>query len=141
MRRPLRVALLSLLVFISGGTQWIRASGLFTRRTLLTELDVSLPLPYAILSAVVWGGLLLAAAIGLWRLHRWGRRLGLIAVTGSQVQSWLDRLLFARSDYEQISTGFALSLTLILLALTWGVLFWPSVRIHFDPSTTKTQRK
>ena len=132
MRRPLRLTLLSILVFVLGAMEWTRAGRLFSRRSLLIELGVSLPLPYAILSAALWGGALLAAAIGLWRLHHWGRWLALVAVTGSQAQSWIDRLLFARSDYEQISAGFALGVTLILLAATWGVLWLPSIKKRFE---------
>jgi hypothetical protein len=124
--------LFSILVLILGVMQWTRAAGLFARRSFLLELGVSLPLTYAILSAALWGGALLAAAAGLWRLHRWGRRLALIAVTGSQIQSWLDRLFFARSDYAQISTGFALGATLILLIVTWGVLYLPSIQKRFE---------
>jgi hypothetical protein len=114
-----------------GLMEWTRAATLFARRSLLVELDVSLPLPYAIVSAAGWGGVFLAAALGLWRLNRWGRWLALAAVTGSQAQAWLDRVLFARSDYSQLSTGFALGVTLIVLALTWGILWWPSVKKRF----------
>ena len=131
MRRPLSVTWLSILVFILGLMEWTRAATLFTRRSLLVELDVSLSLPYAIVSAAGWGGVLLAAALGLWRLAGWGRWLALAAVTGSQAQAWLDRLLFSRSDYAQLSTGFALSVTLIVLALTWGVLWRPAVKKRF----------
>lgn len=132
MRRPLSVTWLSVLVFILGLMEWTRAATLFTRRSLLVELDVSLPLPYAIVSAAGWGGVLLAAGVGLWRLNRWGRWLALAAVTGSQAQAWFDRILFARSDYSQLSTGFALGVTLIVLALTWGILWRPSARKAFS---------
>ncbi|MEK7325428.1 MAG: hypothetical protein AAB217_09265, partial [Chloroflexota bacterium] len=88
-------------------------------------------LPYAIVLAAGWGGALLAAGVGLWRLTRWGRWLALAAVTGSQAQTWLDRALFARSDYAQLSTGFALGVTLIVLALTWGILWRSSVKKRF----------
>ncbi len=131
MRRPLSVTWLSILVFILGLMEWTRAATFFTRRSLLVELDVSLPLPYAIVLAAGWGGALLAAGVGLWRLTRWGRWLALAAVTGSQAQTWLDRALFARSDYAQLSTGFALGVTLIVLALTWGILWRSSVKKRF----------
>ncbi len=131
MRRPLSVTWLSILVFVLGLMEWTRAATLFTRRSLLVELDLSLSLPYAIVSAVGWGGVLLAAAVGLWRLAGWGRWLTLAAVTGSQAQAWLDRVLFARSDYSQLSTGFALGVTLIVLALTWGILRRPAVKKRF----------
>ena len=132
MRRPLSVTWLSILVFVLGLMEWTRAATLFTRRSLLVELDVSLPLLYAIVSAAGWGGVLLAAGVGLWRLAGWGRWLALAAVTGSQAQAWLDRVLFARSDYAQLSTGFALGVTLIVLVLTWSILWRPVVKKRFE---------
>lgn len=132
MRRPLNVTWLSILVFILGLSQWTRAVVLYARQPLLAELKVSLPLPYAIASAAVWGGALIMAGVGLRRLTRWGWWLTLSAVTGLQAQAWLDRVLFARSDYSQLSTGFALGVTVIVLAVTWGVLGRPSVKKRFE---------
>ncbi len=131
LRRPLTVTSLSLLVFILGLEQCTRAAVLFIRQSFLEKLNLSLPLPYAIFSAAAWGVLLFAAGIGLWRMKGWGRWLTLAAVTGSQAQAWVDRALFAQSDYAQLSTGFALGLTLFVLAAAWGVLWWPSVRKRF----------
>ena len=132
MRRPLSVTLLSSLVFILAGMQWTRAVVLFVRQPLLAELNVSLPVPYAIASAAAWGAMLLAASVGLWRLKRWGRWLTLAVVTGSQAQVWLDRVFFAQSDYVQFSTGFALCTTTMVLALTWGTLWRPAVKRLFE---------
>jgi len=123
MRRPRLVTLVAAWVLISGLLQWTRAATLFARWNLLLELEISLPLPYAIATAAAWGGLLVAASIGLWHMKRWARWLTLAAVTGSQAQSWLDRFLFDRSDYARLSTGFAFGLTALVLALTWGVLW------------------
>lgn len=131
LRRPLTVTSLSLLVFILGLEQCTRAAVLFIRQSFLEKLNLSLPLPYAIFSAAVWGVLLFAAGIGLWRMKGWGRWLTLTAVSGSQAQAWVDRALFARSDYAQLSTGFALGLTLFVLAAAWGVLWRPKVRKRF----------
>jgi len=124
MRRLRVVTILAAWVFLLGLIQAIRAVLLFQRRDFLAEFNISLPLPYAIISAAIWAGLLVVAAVGLWRLTRWGYWLALAAVSGSQAQAWLDRLLFARSDYTQISNGFALATTLALLLLIWGGLLW-----------------
>lgn len=132
MRRPAGVTLLSAMVFVLSLLQWTRAVTLATRRPVLTGLGVSIPLTYAVVSAAVWGAVLLAACLGLWRMARWGRWLALASVTGSQAQMWLDRALFARSDYSRLSAGFALGATLAVLAVTWGLLWWPSVRKRFQ---------
>ena len=123
MRRPRSVTLLAVWVFILGMWQWTRAATLLIRRDFLTQLDLSLPLSYAIGSAAVWGGLLAAAFIGLWRLRPWARRLTVGVVTVSQAHLWLDRFLFDRSDYAGLSTGFALATTILTLSFVWGV-FW-----------------
>jgi uncharacterized membrane protein (DUF2068 family) len=109
-------------VFILGLLQWTRAATLYIRLDFISQMNLTIPLPYAIGSALIWGGLLVAASIGLWRLTGWGRWLALAAVTLSQAQGWLDRLLFERSDYSQGSTGFALVSTLVILGLTWIIL-------------------
>lgn len=132
MRRPRTVTFLAAWVLLLGLLQCVRAANLFARRDLLLELNLSLPLPYAVAAAGVWGGALVAAAVGLWRLKRWGRWLTLAAVTGSQAYGWLERLLFARSDYTELSTGFGLGVTLILLIFAWGILWRPSVKTRFE---------
>ncbi|HLB48909.1 MAG TPA: hypothetical protein VJL59_18020, partial [Anaerolineales bacterium] len=62
MRRPRLVTLVAAWVLISGLLQWTRAATLFARWNLLLELEISLPLPYAIATAAAWGGLLVAAS-------------------------------------------------------------------------------
>lgn len=122
MHRPRSVTWLSCLVFILGLLQWTRAATLYVRLPFISQLNLSIPLPYAIGAALIWGGVLVVAALGLWRQARWGVWLTLAAVTVSQAQAWLDRLLFERSDYSQASTGFALASTLMVVGLTWFVL-------------------
>lgn len=124
MRRSRTVTLLAALVFLLGLIQWTRAVTLLLRRDFLAQFSLSIPLPYAIGSAVLWGALLGLAAFGLVRLAGWSRILTLVAVTALQAQTWLDRWLFARSDYAQTSIGFDLSVTMVILILTWGIVGW-----------------
>jgi len=132
MRRPRIVTFLVALVFLLGLLQWLRAGTLFVRRDFLAQLNLSISLPYAIGSAAIWGGVLVAASFGLWRLKRWGWWLALGAVSLAQAQQWFDRLVFDRSDYARLSRGFALGTTLLILALIWGGLGWPSIRKRFE---------
>lgn len=124
MRRPRIVTILAAVVFLLGLVQCLRAVTLFQQRNFPVELELSIPLPYAILASSLWGLALLAAAAGLWRLRRWGAWLTLGAVTGSQAQAWFDRLVFARSDYARISMGFDAGVSAAVLLLTWGILAW-----------------
>lgn len=130
MRRSRSVTILAALVLLLGLQQWARASTLFLRRDFLTQFNLSIPLPYVIGSAAIWGGVLGLAAFGLWRLARWSRTLTLATVTASQAQAWLDRWLFARSDYAQTSVGFDLGVTFVILVLTGGVLWWQRKRFN-----------
>lgn len=122
MHRPRSVTWLSCLVFILGLLQWTRAATLYSRLPFISQLNLSIPLPYAIGAALIWGVVLVVAAFGLWRQAGWGVWLTLAAVTLSQAHTWLDRLLFERSDYSQASTGFALATTVVIVGLTWFVL-------------------
>ena len=124
MRRPRIVTILAAVVFLLGLVQCIRAVTLFQQRNSPVELELSIPLPYAILAASFWGTVLVAASAGLWQLRRWGAWLTLAAVTGSQAQGWFDRLVFARSDYARISAGFDAGVSAAVLLLTWGILAW-----------------
>lgn len=128
LRRPFRVTAASLVVFILAMMQWMRAITLFSRQSFLSEFAISIPLPYTIAAAAVWGGVLLAASLALWRMKGWGRWLALAGVTASQSQEWFDRLVFGRSDYSQISLGFSFLITIFILILTWGIL----LRAKFD---------
>ncbi|MBI5082002.1 MAG: hypothetical protein HZC38_07060 [Chloroflexi bacterium] len=119
---------MSLLVFILAMMQWTRAITLFFRQSFLSEFALSISLPYAIAAAAVWGGVLLAASLALWRMKGWGKWLALAGVTASQSQEWFDRLVFGRSDYSQISLGFLFFISIIILILTWGIL----LRAKFD---------
>lgn len=128
LRRSLSVTVVSLVVFILAMMQWTRAITLYTRQSFLSEFAISISLPYAIASAAVWGGVLLAASLALWRMKGWGRWVALAGVTASQSQGWFDRLVFGRSDYSQISLGFSFFISIIILILTWGIL----LRVKFD---------
>jgi hypothetical protein len=123
MRRPRIVTFPAALVFLLGWLQWTRAVTLFIHRTTLESYNPSIPLPYAIASAAIWGGVLISAAGGVWRLKRWGLWLTLSAVTASQAHGWIDHWLFDRSDYARLSTGFAAGTTLLTLALVWSAMW------------------
>ena len=128
LRRSFSVTVVSLVVFILAMMQWTRAITLYTRQSFLSEFAISIPLPYAIASAAVWGGVLLAASLALWRMKGWGKWLALAGVAASQSQEWFDRLVFGRSDYSQISLGFSFFISIMILILTWGIL----LRAKFD---------
>jgi hypothetical protein len=40
--------------------------------------------------------------------------------------------MFSRTDYARVTEPFWLALTVIGLALVWGVLLWPKVRQSFS---------
>lgn len=115
------VTLLAALVCIVGLANGWRAITYLARRPLLTDLEVTLPLNYAIVSGGVWCVVLLAAAVAVWRGNsraRWGASL---ALTGNLAHYWIDRYFYSQSDYSSLSAGFALGVCAIVIACAWAI--------------------
>ena len=68
------------------------------------------------------------AAWGLWRLRSWGRTWTLIAIVAYQAQQWIMRLALMRSSDEVIRRPADVFLSLLSIAVVWGVLFIPKIR-------------
>jgi hypothetical protein len=90
------------------------------RYTVLGALPLSLPAAYLIAAGAVWAVVFGALGAGLWRLREWARRGTLAAATAYVALNWVERLVFARSDYARDSAPYFLVLHagwLLLVAL------------------------
>lgn len=133
MSRPVAVTWLALAVLILSAANLLRAAQVWLRLAYLAELDLSVAPFYLGASGLVWGILLGAAGFGLWRTRPWGRRLALATVCLLHLHAWINRLIFETSDYARQVWPWEAAASAIGVALTWGILGWPSVRTAFKP--------
>jgi hypothetical protein len=132
MPRATSVTILALTVVCLSLFNLLGAVSGMERYGFLSRLSLSLPLVYRLASLAVWSMIFGPLALGLWRLKAWGRVGTLAAFTLYAAQSWFDRLAFSRTDYARVTEPFSLALTVIGLALVWGILLWPKVRRSFS---------
>lgn len=92
------------------------------RYTVLAALPLSLPPAYLIVASAVWGVVFGLLALGLWRLRQWARWGTLVALPLYLAQGWVERLVFARSDYAAESAPFFAALHAAALLLVAFIL-------------------
>lgn len=97
----------------------------------LPRLPMTVSWAYLAATGGVWGIALILCAVGLLRFHPWGRWATLAAATLYQVHAWVNHLLLDASDYARQTRPRDLVLTVLFLALVWGLLYWPNVRKVF----------
>lgn len=98
----------------------------------LPALPMTLSLSYLAGMGLLWGITFIVCSVGLSRFREWGRRLTLAAVSLYQAHAWVNRLLFATSDYARRTQLRDLAFSAVLLAAFWGSLIAPPVREIFD---------
>lgn len=130
-RRPGLVTWFSAIVLTLSAIFLIR----FVAALQLPDLPMSVPAGYLALTGAVWGVAGAVLAFGLLTGQAWSRRALPWAGAAFLAWYWIDRLLFARSEYAARSWPFALMLT--LLGLGWLVIMMrrKSFREYFEEST------
>ena len=102
------------------------------RYTVLAALPLSLPPAYLIVTGAVWTVVLGALAVGLWRLRQWARWGTLAALPLYVAQGWVQRLVFARSDFAAESAPFYAGLHAAGLLLAAIILLRRRARQSFS---------
>jgi len=125
------VIALSLLLLALGLANLGRAGMALYYDGQLPGLPLTVSLTYLAAMGIFWGLAFAACAWGLVRFRRWGRWGALAAVTLYEIHVWINHLLFDANDYARQTRPRDLALTLLLLALVWGLLNWPSVQSVF----------
>jgi len=125
------VIALSLLVLALGLANLGRTVMALRYDTLLPDLPLTVPLTYLAAMGGFWGLAFVACAVGLVRFRPWGRWGTLAAVTLYEAHVWVNHLLFDANNYARQTWPRHLILTLLLLALIWGLLNLPSIRKVF----------
>ena len=129
--RPRSVTLLALAVFCLSAFNLLGAVSGIQRYTFLTSLPLSAPPLYLILTRALWGLAFAALGVGLWRLKHWGRVGTLVVFSLYVLHGWFNRLAFARSDFSRVNMAWAWGVSLVSLALVWGILMRRKVRQSF----------
>jgi len=84
------------------------------------DISLSIPLWYLPLTGAVWGAGGVAAAYGLFRGTSWAPAFVRWGIAAFTVWYWIDRIVFSRSAYLDLSWPAALIFTLLLV----GGLYW-----------------
>jgi hypothetical protein len=126
------VIALGLLTLALGLANLGRAAKALRYASLLPGLSMTVPWAYLVAMGSFWGLSFAACTVGLVGFRPWGRWGTLAAVTLYEGHVWANHLLFDASDYAAQVRLRDLLLTLLLLALVWGLLNWPSIRKEFE---------
>jgi len=126
-----RVITLSFLVLILGLANLGRAGMALRYAALLPDLPMTASWAYLAAMGGFWGVVFVACVVGLVRFCPWSRWGTLAATTLYEAHVWANHLLLDASDYARQTQLRDLVLTLLLLALVWGLLNWPSIRKEF----------
>ena len=128
MKRPFAVTLFSLLVLLLAAWNAFQVWSAGQRYDFMRSLDLATEANILIVSGVTWAIGFGLAAWGLWRLRSWGRTWMLIAIVAYQAEQWIMRLSLMHSSDEVIRRPADVFLSLLSIAVVWGLLFIPKVR-------------
>jgi len=92
-----------------------------------------MPLPYLVVSGLVWGMVFIAAAFGMWRLWTWARNLLLGAIVVYQLHIWINHVLFDASHYARQVWPFEAGICVAWIVAVWVFLCLPAVRQLYQP--------
>lgn len=118
-------------MWLLGLANLARAGGALFYASRLPRLPMTISWAYLAAMGGVWGIVFCACAVGMARFRSWGRWGALAAVTLYEVHVWINHLLFDASDYMILVRERNALLSLLLLAVVWGLLNLPGVRRVF----------
>ena len=128
MKRPFAVTLFSLLVLLLAAWNVFQVWSAVQRYDFMRTLNLITPANLLIITGVTWAIGFGLAAWGLWRLRSWGRTWMLIAIVAYQAEQWIMRLSLMHSSDEVIRRPADVFLSLLSIAVVWGLLFIPKIR-------------
>jgi len=121
----------ALAVLYLGAVNLARAALALNPSSFEQTLPLAMPLPYLAAGGLVWGMVFIAAAVGVWRLRPWARRLLLSAIVIYQAHIWINHFIFDTSDYARLVWPFQVGVSAAWVVAVWGFLFLPGVRRRF----------
>jgi hypothetical protein len=132
MKRPRSVTLLAVGVLILAGYFFLRAVLAASQWELLLEYFPASTIPgYLVMTGVLWGCAYLVLGWGLVRGRRWAPRLFRILAAVFAVYWSLDSLLLAADPAVRSAGLFRITVTILLLVVTFWALSRPAAKIYF----------
>jgi hypothetical protein len=131
MDRPFAVTALLALVLTFTAAQILGVCVATGNLSFYSELELSVHPAFFIGSGLVWGGLGLWSARGLWRAETWTPKAmtyGALAFAGF---SWFDRLVLQVDGPQRTSLPFDLIVTAAMLVIIFSIFRLPRVRAYF----------
>jgi len=128
MKRPFVVTILALFVLLLAAWNAFQVWSAFQVYDFMRSLELATEANLLIAMGLTWAIGFGLAAWGLWRLRSWGRTWALIAIAAYQAQQWIMRLSLMRSSDEVIRRPADAFLSLLSIAVVWGILFLPKIR-------------
>lgn len=129
--RPLSVTWLVVGVLIFTSRVLTRLGETITLWPYLQTLPLSTPPVYFLLSSVVWSGLGIALAWGLWRGLSWAPRAARWGVPLYILVHQLDQLFLASDPLTNINRPFEIGASIFILILPYWILSRQEVRGYF----------
>jgi hypothetical protein len=131
-KRLLSVNYFALAVLYLGAVNLARAGLALNRQSFEQTLPLAIPLPYLAAGGLLWGSVFTVAALGVWRLWPWARKLLLGAIVLYQLHVWANHLAFDTSDYSRLVWPFDIGISVAWAVFVWGFLFLPGIRRLFS---------
>jgi hypothetical protein len=130
-KRPFAVTCLAALVLTFTGMQILRAWAMLSNWHFLSNLPLSVPPIFFVVSGLFWGGLGLWLLGGIWLGKTWAPKWTLWSGIGFAAFGLLDRKILQANGPQNVTWPFDLTLTFALLALVFAGLALPQVRAYF----------
>jgi len=128
-RRPIRVTLLALFILVIALWNGLRMIQAISFWPVLTEFQYELIPLYVTISGGVWFLIGAPTAWGLWRGKIWAWYATLGGLAGYASWYWFDRLVIKK---PHANWPFALSITIMIIAVTLFILISPRTRSYFS---------
>ncbi len=125
MRRPWPVTLVAVGVFLFAAMQAAAAWQVFSQWTLLAGMRLAVTPVFLMGQAILWTGLGLASAWGLWRMHRWGLWLTSLGAPVYVLTWMIERWRWSSSVDSRLGFPFAIGLHVFGVLVMEMVLLAP----------------
>ncbi len=118
MKRPKRVTLLTLLVFLLALFQTWRAVQVVQQAALRASLSIESPWQYFVFVSGAIALLAGVTSIAIWAQHASWKALTVTTVSAWQFTSWVNRIWFDQSSYTQTALEWHIAVTIFVVLLT-----------------------